>query len=185
MQRLLHLGAFLWAFAASQLALSMTMKIAPTGALMLQPSSSWYHAAMGLTLDLEAKDQEFVSRLAGLERPKFSANGYEDQDWAAFLLAGSKVARVKYGGLDHSIVALAGAARVGGWIRSTHSFDDVKKRSFIMNGPAFALEWRMRLRAFELSAGHSMFVGFGDETQSRAFVAWPWSFFTLGAGWLL
>jgi hypothetical protein len=186
MLRSIRLGALiLQLFAANQSAYALTFKLAPTGAVMLQPSSSWYHAAFGLTLDLQTKDQKFVTRLAALERPEFRANGYEDKDWAGFFLLGSKVASTKFLRLEHSVIAFAGPARVGGSIRSTHAFDDVKKRSFTMNGPAFGLEWSARLRSVELSAGHTMFVGFGDETQSRAFVAWPWNFFTVTAGWLI
>jgi hypothetical protein len=176
---------FLQLFAVSHGAHAVTVKLAPTGAMMLQPSSSWYHAAFGLTLDLQTKDQKFVTRLAALERPEFKANGYEDKDWAGFFLFGSKVASTKFLRLEHSINAFAGPARVGGSIRSTHSFDEVKKRSFAMNGPAFGLEWSTRLGSVEVAAGHMMFVGFGDETQSRAFVAWPWNFFTATLGWLI
>jgi len=145
---------------------------------MMQPSSSYFHAVYGGYIDVASNTQSLIGRGAWIERPKFSANGYIDQDYGGFISAGTKLTESK----SHGLFAFFGFGRMGGFIRSSNPGDEVSERSFSMQGPTASLEYALQWKNLTTSIGHSTFIGFGDRNQTEAYVAWPWNFGTLQIG---
>lgn len=159
-----------------------TAYLRPTTGFMMQPASQYYHAIYGFAADAGTDSGSFAGRLMYWERPKFRANGFEDQDSGWFALIGSKVTKTKNYGLH----AWAGTGRVTGFIKATNDegIDEsgVTSRDYSMPGFAAAIELQADWRSVATSIGHQTLIAYGDKDQRDARVAWPFNFGFLSIG---
>lgn len=145
---------------------------------MMQPASQYHHAVYGLSADIATDAQSLVGRVLYIERPKFRANGFEDQDAGAFGLIGTKVTKTK----NHGLSAFLGAGKMSGYIREMEASGE--SRSYKLYGICAAVEYSGNWKALSGSIGHQTFVGYGTKEQREAYVAWPFNFIlaTVGVG---
>jgi hypothetical protein len=177
--RLMGVGLGIWApssFAA-------LFQPALLSGVMQQPTSSYYHLIYGAQADFGSSDGAILLRGSYFERPAFKRVGYVDQDYGWSALLGSKLASTK----SHGFFAFFGAGRVAGYIKPVTPVEDgsSQSRSFNMPGLTASMEYKWLGDRLFLGAGHQTIICFGDSAQTEAFVAWPFSLFTLsvGAGW--
>lgn len=154
-----------------------------TSGVMQQPTSSYYHVIYGAQVDLSSKSDGLILRGSYFERPAFKSVGYTDKDYGWSGLLGSKLAGQK----NHVFLAFFGGARVFGYVKAVSPSEEgvSRDRSFHLPGITAAMEYRWQGERFFLGAGHQAIIGIGDSAQTDAFVAWPFSLFTLsfGGGW--
>lgn len=172
---------------ARSLCLFMSIQAAPLYAalmlqglsgIMLQPNSQYFHAFYGAAGTLKDNASLFLASLTYLERPKFTAAGFSDQEQGLFLTVGRELFLVRDGALQAS----AGMGRQQGYL----SEDGSKAvRTYGLNGLTAEAKLLYTYRQAQLSIGHLSFVGFDGREQLRAYVAWPFSYFHVGIGLVL
>ena len=154
-----------------------------TSGVMQQPTSSYYHLIYGAQADIGTDDGGILVRGSYFERPVFRSVGYLDKDYSWSGLVGSKLASAK----RHGFFAFFGGGRVAGYIKPADASEDgaSRDRSFNMPGFTAAMEYKWLGDRMFLGAGHQAIICFGDSAQTEAYVAWPFSLFTLslGAAW--
>ena len=182
--QLLALFAFVFCTWSTE-GLGITSYLRPTGGLMMQPASQFHHAVYGITADIANEAESFVGRVVYLERPKFRANGFEDQDSGLFALVGTRVTK----GKNHGLSAFIGGGRMGGYIKETSGDTSLgsygaSSRSYKLNGLTASLEYAGKWKVLSGSLGHQTFIGYGSKDQRDAYVAWPFNFLfaTVGIG---
>ena len=177
--RISGLTCGVWASAS----FGAVFQAALTSGVMQQPTSSYYHLMYGAQVDLGSDDGSLLLRGSYFERPVFNSVGYTDKDYGWSGLFGSKLASSK----RHSFFAFFGGARVAGYVKPVSPPEDgvSRDRSFNMPGITAAMEYRWLGERLFFGAGHQSIICFGDTAQTEAFVAWPFSLFTLsfGGGW--
>lgn len=162
-------------------AIATTWDIAATTGVMQQPTSHYYLGMYGVTADLGTDSQKLMARISYLERPKFKSAGFVDQDFGWFGLVGTKVTKEK----DRGLYAFFGFGRMGGTVKLVPSGAPPPAKttsSYLINGPTAALEYAVHFGHFYVALGHQTFIGYVDQDQLNAFVAWPYNFFQLNAG---
>lgn len=157
-------GAISW---ASPL-MAIELALGPMAGVMTQPTSSYLHAAAGLTLDLQSSERRIIGRAIGFARPRFESAGYADQDTGWGGLIGTRIA----GSETLGILSFLGAARMQGYVEDARG----SRSAFGQSGPAFGAEAFARWSQLEISITHHAIAGYANEVQSRAFVAWPFTF---------
>lgn len=162
---------------------SITFHVGTHSGVMTQPSSNYYHAVYGGYFDLGTDDRRFFSRVSYVERPKFTAAGYIDQDYAESFIIGTKVTKAK----THGLLAGIGGGLVGGYIKPDPDYPEAngEKRSYRLPGISTMIEYSLEWKHIDLGIGHQTFIGHADSEQLRAYVAWPYNFILirLGAYW--
>lgn len=157
-----------------------------SGGLMQQPTSNYYLACYGLTLDAETKDSGFIARGSYTERPKFSRDGFSEQDRSIMAFLGTTAVKDVVFSKD-SVRAFIGGGHVSGYVEKTSRADGQASqiRTYNLPGIAASVEYGLRFKSTALSLGHTTFVGFGGSEQTSALVAWPYNFYSLAFGFLL
>lgn len=166
---------------ASDVALATTLKIASSGGLMQQPTSHYYHAIYGVSVEGGTDAQGLVVRGAYLERPEFKNAGFRDKDYGYFAQIGTKITKTK----DRGLYAYIGGGRMMGYVKAdpeTELEGEARERDFGLSGPTATLEYVVRWKMLDLAANHQTFIGYGDKAQTEAYVAWPYNFFQVSAG---
>lgn len=179
----LSVGA--WIVPCSGPASAVVVKIASTGGLLQQPTSHYYHAIYGGLVDVARDDDWVIGRVQYLERPEFNVSGFADKDYGAFAMIGTKLTKAK----SHGLYAFFGAGRMLGYVRASN--DDTRlqaaaiSRDYSLPGPTATVAYAWRWRSLELAANHQTFIGYVDEAQTEAYVAWPFNIFqaTIGVAW--
>lgn len=147
---------------------------------MQQPSSQYYLLAYVANAFVEYKPVKAGISLTAIGRPKFSNGGYEDQDYGGFVeLRKSVASRGPF-----SLAASFGGGQMRGYIKSTA--EDGTRSDYRMDGACVTVDLRYNPSIdgkFTAQLSHTMFAGFGAELETRARVAWPWSFVMLGLGY--
>lgn len=165
----------------SDVALAATFKVATTGGLMQQPTSHYYHAIYGASFEGGTDSQKFLVRGSYLERPEFDNAGFKDKDYGFFTAAGTKITKEK----THGLYAFFGLGRMAGYVKAdedTEVSGEATERDFAVSGPTAILEYVFRWKMLDLAVNHQTFIGYVDETQLNAFVAWPYNFFQVSTG---
>ena len=150
---------------------------------MVQPTSSYYHAVYGATIDVASNNELFIFRGYYVERPKFEEGGYVDQEYGSFGAIGTKLNKSKL----NNIYAFFGYGKMGGYlatIKNEGSTSSETNRTYEIPGPMFSLEYGLRLKNFFISLEHISFIGHVDDTQLNARVAWPYNFFMFKTSYL-
>ena len=148
--------------------------------IMVQPTSNYYHMIYGGYLGTSTEMEGVGFQGGYIERPAFKAAGFVDKEWSSYFLLGSKVtdAKIKKAG----VWAGFGVSRVGGFIGPSDGNPDLPKRGFAIDGVGAALECYARVLGVRLSIAHQTFVGFANDIQTSAYVAWPYSFVMIKVG---
>ncbi len=149
--------------------LANSLRLGSFVGLMQQPASEYYTAVYGGEMML---GEDYVTTASFLERPKFRASGFEDQERGYFLLSGAKLTEDKIGGLYAKI----GFGTMQGFIKS---LDSDRESSYSLSGPAAELQYIFSWKYGEISFAHRMFAAYSTKEQFKAYVLWPYSFFTI------
>lgn len=151
------------------------------GGVMQQPTSNYYLACYGLSLDLTNKDSSLITRLSYTERPEFNRNGFSEKDQLSLFMAGMTAAKFKYG----RVRAFFGGGSASGYV--ARIADDNKivldRRRYQLPGPAAAVEYVLATGRFSVAINHTTFIGYGGKEQTEALVAWPYNFYLLSGGY--
>lgn len=174
---------FLTALSATS-ATAATFGILTTAGVMQQPTSHYYHACYGTSIDASTEKQGFVARVSYIERPEFSTTvtsetsektQFHDKEYAIFGLFGTKATKTR----SHGLYVFFGGGRVNGYINSSSGLD----RKFSLPGASAVAEYQLHKNNFILAAGHQTFAGYVDDVQLKALVAWPYNFFHASIGY--
>lgn len=144
--------------------------------MMTQPASAYYYVVYGGYLDLKTDKEVFITRISYLERPKFSSNGFTDQDFSGFALLGTKInPKSKY----HNLYTYIGYGQVTGY---TYKKSDKTLRSSKTTGFDVEIEYLYKTKHFHIGASSILFTGLKDKEQTDAKVAWPYNFLLFKIG---
>lgn len=174
------LSLLIWSFLGGQ-AFGWTTEVGSNAGLMQQPASQYYHLVYGAVVGAANDSRKFQVRGAYIERPKFSANNYVDQDYGWFGSVGSQLV----GNEKHGLRSFVGYGSMGGYIKAVQDGETVERRSYRLYGAAFQLEYAARWRSIWIAASHETFIGMGDRNQTEAYVAWPFNFALVSLGFTL
>ena len=157
-------------------ALALSFQAGSLSGVMTQPSSSYYHYALGGFLSVESEEKRLLFRLQHWERPAFVAEGFTDQDLGQSAMVGSKLSVSS----THGVFAYFGWTRVFGYIKSDTSSNAIEdggqRRDYSLRGPTMLAAYRIDLASFALALSHQLSVALGDSLQTEAKVVWPYSF---------
>jgi hypothetical protein len=151
--------------------------------LFQQPTSQYYHQYYGGSYEYLSPGRWPFLRVTYAERPQFNNLGYTDQESTYNLLAGAEAFRNKYS----LIKAYVGLGVFQGYIKPSNDRDYVtseEKRTFRLNGIHAAMDAVVYRGPVYAALGHEMFVGYVDNSQLEAYVAWPVLFFNFRLGYL-
>ncbi len=149
----------------------------PLGGLMKQPASQYMLAVYGAYGEASNASRSLRLRGMYLQRPRFEAQGFVDQEFASFLYFGSRVMARKYDG----VAIYVGGGQVSGYIKSSDSSFS-HERSYELNGVSVSAAYELRYNRLEASLEHHSFVGLAGQNQIDAYVGWPFSFFLIRLG---
>lgn len=142
---------------------------------MQQPTSHYYHLIYGASAQGGTTAEGLLVRGTYWQRPAFNAAGYRDQDYGWWGLVGTKVTKEK----DRGLYAYCGFGRIGGYVSDLAQH---QTSTYLVNGPVFDVEYELHYGRLSLAAGHQQFIGYVSQYQVDAYVAWPFSFFTVNVG---
>lgn len=162
-------------------AYAWSIEPAISGGLMQQPTSNYYLACYGLSVDLSNQDETFMSRLSYAERPEFNRNGFAEKDSIGLFMAGTTAAKFKYG----TVKAFFGGGSAYGYVAKVDSDNRtiLDRRTYQLPGPAAAVEYVLVAGHFSFAVNHTTFIGYGGKEQTEALVAWPYNFYLLSSGY--
>lgn len=170
-------GLLLTPFAFAMPASAIHMAIGTDAGVMQQPTSHYYHAKYGASLEISTKQEGLAARLSYFSRPAFRAAGYQDQDSGEFFLLGSKLTKAT----GHGLYAYFGFGRIYGY---TKAIGDTKveenstsTRSYLLRGATATAEYAVDFSALRVALAHQTFCGVVDQSQFMAFVGWPYNLF--------
>ena len=189
--RLLRLSVCACVAAATNAAPSKaaTVTVGTMGGLMLQPTSHYYLAVYGATVNVDDDKQGLLTRLAYVERPEFRDAGFADKDYGGFLSVGTKVTKQTF--LGGNLYAYLGVGRMSGYTKlDSHSVPGVAaaadglrtSSSYAVDGPTATFEYATQLGRTVFALGHQTFIGYVDEFQLKSYVAWPYNFYHASCG---
>ncbi len=148
--------------------------------LMQQPSSQYYLMAYTANVSLEFTPAKAGISLTAFGRPKFSAENFEDQDFGGLAeLRKGVAARGNF-----SLGASVGGGQMRGYVKSTDG--DGGRGDYRMDGVSATIDLRYETGKdgrFNAQLSHTMFSGLSTSLETKARVAWPWSFVMLGIGY--
>ena len=160
---------------ASSGALAASWEADTVTGVMEQPTSHYYHLIFGASVQGGTTSEGFLVKGTYWQRPTFEAAGYADQDEGWWGMVGTKVTKEK----DRGLYAYAGFGRVGGWVKD---LSQGSKSTYLVNGPVFDVEYALHFGHFSMAVGHQQFIGYVSKFQVDAYVAWPYSFYTINLG---
>ena len=158
-----------------------TIKIAGTVGLMQQPTSHYYHGIIGLQLEGVFKNGDILVQGDVFGRPVHKMGSFEEQEFGYLLLIGHNVLQTKY----QTVSAYGGIGRMFGKLSSIDDSKRPIKRSYAMTGPSFSAKYELRYLSSGIGLSHTTIIGYRDLDQLKAYVVWPFNFFTLHLGWRL
>lgn len=170
--------AFLLFFCLSGQAAAITIGAQSISGLMQQPTSQYYHLVYGGNLEVLTESEGVIGRFSYLERPKFVASGFVDQETFLSATIGSKITKAK----NHGLYAFAGGAYAAGYIRPEDESSNLDRRGFQMRAATFGLEYGGKWRSFFASVSHQTIIGVINKQQSDINVAWPYQFYLANLG---
>ena len=150
--------------------------VSPLAGLMQQPNSQYYHAAYGASVNIMSKNLRHGLTAVYFERPKFSGEGFEEQETLAHIQWQIFASRSKYGDL----MAGFGFGKASGYVSNSTG-----RSSYSMNALVTSAEIVKRWKSFELAAGHTIYVGGKSEQELNAYVAWPFLTLQLRMGFVI
>lgn len=147
-----------------------------TAGLLQQPASQYYHYIQGAGAELQLWNS-WVVRGQYLERPRFAASGYVDQDFISFVDTGCGF--FKWNWLE--ILGYGGVGRAWGYIKREQplSTSEQNRNDYQMTVFSVTMEAGVHLEFLDVRLGHSQHIGQGDRYQTEAKVAWPFSTYFL------
>jgi hypothetical protein len=148
--------------------------------LMQQPSSQYYLLAYSTNAFIEFAPARAGISLTAVGRPRFSASGYEDQDFGGMIEMRKGVATRG----NFSLGAGIGGGQMRGYVKSTSL--DGGRGDYRMDGVSTTIDLRysgQRDGRFTAQLSHTMFSGVSTSLETKARVAWPWSFVMLAIGY--
>lgn len=169
---------------ASFEAKAASFQFAGNSGLMVQPSSNYYLLVYGGWVEGGFFNKDvFLVRGGYMERPRFSASGFVDQEFLGYGLIGARIPSSSKGNL----IALVGWSEVSGFIDKSSKDDESEttRRRYKMAGPSFYVGYRWTFKKWALGFGHQTIVGFAEPQQTAAFVAWPYNLVLAELGWVL
>ncbi len=146
--------------------------------VMLQPNSQYFHSTYGGAFTLSSPYANLHATLSYIERPKFSASGFSDQEAGVFLVLGREIPLKR----NLLLSAAAGIGRQQGFLESPRL--DLH-RNYHLDGLSTLGELRYSFSPYTFSLIHQTFVGIDGHEQLRSYVAWPFNFFNLAIGFSL
>lgn len=156
-------------------------KIGSLTGIMKQPSSNYYHFTYGGYGEFGNEKETILLRIGYVERPLYSELGFQDQESMIFAILGTKILNNKW----HGLYAYFGYGEVTGFIKADDNIDpnlQGVKRDFRLPGPTAAIEYNLRLFKLDIALSHQTLIGYTDNEQLRAYVAWPYNFIFLKIG---
>jgi hypothetical protein len=169
------LRIFLFFISSSGLSIDFSMNTYV--GVMQQPASHFYHTIYGANSQV-IFFKRIHYRMGIFERPEFKSEGYIDKDYGYYGMFGGVVAEEK----SHLMRAFVGHGINRGYIYQSEQGENTK-RSYFIKGLIFSMEYSLDLKNYEVNLAHSQFVGSNNREHLKAFVAWPFSFFSLGLGY--
>jgi len=165
----------------TQNCLGITYSIGPAAGLMQQPTSHYYHYVYGTYAEVSADSRKFYIKALYLERPKFSASGFSDQEFGGFGFVGTKLTSAKK---PYAINTLLGGGKISGYIKQdeTSSDQSYPTRKYTLNGVALGIEASITISKVHASLFHQTFIGLSSQEDYDANVAWPFNFFVAKVG---
>jgi hypothetical protein len=154
--------------------------VAPSisGGLMQQPTSNYYLACYGLSIDIQSS--AFITRMSYIERPEFSKNGFAEKDGLGLVMAGTSARKIFRGDLK---VFFGGGAASGFVAELDEQQKKSQQRTYQLPGPAAAVEYSIRIGNVSFAINHTTFIGYGGKDQTAAFVAWPYNLYFFSTGY--
>jgi hypothetical protein len=143
--------------------------------VMLQPNSQYFHLVYGSTLSIRPSSSPLFASITYALRPRFSANGFSDQDEGYFFTLGKEIILGPHLRADAS----AGAGLQQGYLEEDHFHE---RRDYSLRGIATKADLVYSYQQASLSISHLCFLGIDNREQLRAHVGWPYNFFHLGVG---
>lgn len=168
---------FCYALAASTKASAVTVRPMGLTGVMQQPASQYYHLVYGGNLDISLVDSWSI-RGTYFERPAFHSAGYVDQDFFAYAQTG--VSFFRKGIFD--VYSYIGAGRGWGYLKEespTEGREKVRRNDYTLQALALSMEVSALFSWADVRIGHSLFVGKGDNDQTKSQVAWPFATYYL------
>jgi|GEM_PF-1363546 len=148
--------------------------------VMQQPSSQYFLMAYSANAFLEFAPAKAAISLTAFGRPRFSAGNYEDQDFGGLVeLRKGVAARGSF-----SLGASIGGGQMRGYVKSKEV--DGTRSDYRMDGVSATVDLRYATgkdARFSAQLSHTMFSGLSTALETKARVAWPWSFVMLGIGY--
>lgn len=146
---------------------------------LMQPTSQYYHFAYGASLESTFLKKKYF-RLDYVERPKFSAQGFEDQDSLMAMSFGFNLVENGFG--PFSVDSYLGYGSAQGYIKELSTGE---ARSYSISGPMLTARLAKNWSRFSISILHQYFVGLATPEEIDAYVAWPMSITKLSIGVVL
>lgn len=182
----LTVGLLITFMILTNVAAAVTIVPSISGGLMQQPTSNYYLACYGLNIDAETKDSGFIARGTYVERPKFSSDGFSEQDRSIMGFLGTTALKDALFTTD-SVRAFIGGGQVSGYVKKIRNSTTqvAQLRTYNLPGLAASVEYALRLKSTAISLGHTTFIGFAGSEQTSALVAWPYNFYSFAFGFML
>jgi len=161
--------------------LAISYSVGPAAGLMQQPTSQYYHYVYGSYAEVSTDDRKVYLKALYLERPRFNASGFSDQEFVGFGFIGTQLTSAKK---PYAINALVGGGKISGYIRQNNSDGEqsYSSRSYALNGAALGVEASMTFSKFHASLFHQTFIGLSSQEDYDADVVWPFNFFVAKIG---
>ncbi len=162
-------------FLFSENSRAVTYSVGTNSGFMTQPTSNYYHAVYGGYFDVSLDDKRVFARASYVERPKFVAAGYIDQDYAFTSFIGTKLTNLKK---PYGLLAGIGYGFAGGYIKPDPDYPEIvgEKRTYKIPGMVAAIEFVAQWRHIDLAFGHQTLIGYAGKDQIEAYVVWPFNF---------
>jgi hypothetical protein len=154
----------------------------PHAGLMQQPTSQYYHFVYGGYVGVQTEAQRIGLRYQYFERPRFSAAGFEEQEFGHFVFIGGKITDPKK---PYGLHAYLGGGKVSGYIKKeeqTNPDIHYPKRRYAINGATLAIDAAIRVSKFEFAIGHQHFTGISSREEFDSHVGWPFNFYSVKIG---
>ena len=159
----------------------ITWQIDGTLGLMQQPTSHYYLGVAGLELEGASQNGRFLIRTDGFARPTYTTGSFVEQEYGYRLLIGHRILQTRY----QAVSAYGGIGRMFGELSNNEQLSQNAKRSYAMTGPSFSAKYELRYLSSSIALSHTTIIGYRDTDQLRAYVAWPFNFYTFHLGWRL
>ncbi len=173
------IGAFL--ALSSSVSFGISYSVGPAVGLMQQPTSHYYHYVYGSYLEAGTENRRIYLKAIYVERPKFNASGFSDQEFGGFGFLGTQLTPIKK---YYAINTMIGGGKVSGYIKQNDDSggSSYPARKYSLNGLALGVEASVALYKVHASIFHQSFIGLSSQEDYDSDVAWPFNFFLVKVG---